>query len=123
MRNDGGKKYERNLVSRDRLANEDFGQERYVKEFGSKGEVRTVSVGLLGNKERCGCVRMVNVYDEGVVEEVHFLLLCGKFAGDRERLLGVIVERTEEWMTKWRNKGDEGRVGLLLGRSVAGVKV
>ena len=25
-----------------RLANEDFGQERYVKEFGSKGEVRQI---------------------------------------------------------------------------------
>ena len=25
-------------------------------------------------------------------------------------------------MTEWRNKGDEGSVGLLFGRSVAGVK-
>ena len=25
-------------------------------------------------------------------------------------------------MAEWRNKGDESRVGLLLGRSVAGVK-
>ena len=32
------------------------------------------------------------------------------------------IEGTEEWMAEWRNKGDEGRVGLLLGRSVAGVK-
>ena len=37
-----------------RLAKEDFGQERYVKEFGSEGVVRlrfrlrTVSAGLLG---------------------------------------------------------------------------
>ena len=30
---------------------------------------------------------------------------------------------TKKWMAEWRNKGDEGRVGLLLGRSVAGVKV
>ena len=41
-----------------RLAKDEFGQERYVKEFSSKGEVRfrlrTVSVGLLGDKERCG---------------------------------------------------------------------
>ena len=32
------------------------------------------------------------------------------------------IEGTEEWMAEWRNKGDEGRVGLLLGRSVAMVK-
>ena len=25
-------------------------------------------------------------------------------------------------MVEWRNKGDDGRVGLLLGRSVAGVE-
>ena len=33
-----------------------------------------------------------------------------------------IIEGTEELMAEWRNKGDEGRVGLLLGTSVAGVK-
>ena len=39
-----------------RLGKEEFGQERYVKEFNSKGEVRlrfrsrTVLAGLLGNK-------------------------------------------------------------------------
>ena len=46
-----------------------------------------------------------------------------KFVGDRGRLLGMIegIKGTEEWMAEWRNK-DEGRVGLLLGRSVAGVK-
>ena len=26
--------------------------------------------------------------------------------------------RTEEWMVELRNKGDEGRAGLLLSRSV-----
>ena len=31
------------------------------------------------------------------------------------------IEETEEWMAEWRNKGDEGRVCLLLARSVAGV--
>ena len=30
-----------------------------------------------------------------------------------------MIEGTEEWMTYWRNKGDEG---LMLDRSVAGVK-
>ncbi len=41
------------------LAKEDFGQDRYVKEFGSMGEVRlrfrlrTVSAGL-SDKEKCG---------------------------------------------------------------------
>ena len=64
------------------------------------------------------------LYDEGVVDVVHFLLHCGEFAGDRGRLLGMIecIEGTEEWMAEWKNKGDEGRVGLLLGRSVAGMK-
>ena len=52
---------------------------------------------------------------------MHFLLHCGEFARDRGRLLGMI-EVPEEWMEEWRNKGDEGRIGLLLGRSVAGVK-
>ena len=43
-----------------RLAKEKYGQEIHVKEFGSKGEVRlrfrlrTVSAGLLGDKERFG---------------------------------------------------------------------
>ena len=52
---------------------------------------------------------------------MHFLLHCGEFTGGRGRLLGMI-EGTEAWMTEWRNKGHEGRLGLLLGRSVAGVK-
>ena len=32
------------------------------------------------------------------------------------------IEGTEEWMAEWRNKSDEGRVSILLGRSEAGVK-
>ena len=32
------------------------------------------------------------------------------------------IEGTEKWMAEWRNIGDEGRVGVLLGRSLAGVK-
>ena len=46
---------------------------------------------------------------------MHFLLHCGEFSGDRGRLLGMIesIEGTEEWMAEWRNKDDEGRVGLL----------
>ena len=24
------------------------------------------------------------------------------------------IDGTEEWMAEWRNKGDEGRIGLLL---------
>ena len=62
--------------------------------------------------------------DVGVVKDiVHFLLHCGEFVGDRQRLLGIIEsidETAEEWMAEWRNKGDEDRLGLLLGRSVAG---
>ena len=62
--------------------------------------------------------------DGGVVENVHFLLHCGDFVGDRRRLLGMVegTDGTEEWMAEWRNKGDEGKAGLLLGRSVAGLK-
>ena len=58
MRKDRGLKWEGNLVSK--LAKEEFGQERYVKEFGGNGEVRLrlrlrmVSAGLLGGKESCG---------------------------------------------------------------------
>ena len=64
------------------------------------------------------------VCNEGVVEDVHFLLHCGEFAGDRGRLLGMIeyIEGTDEWMAEWGNKGGECRIGLLLVRSVAGVK-
>ena len=32
------------------------------------------------------------------------------------------IEATQECRAEWRNKGDEGRVGLLLGKLVAGVK-
>ena len=32
------------------------------------------------------------------------------------------IKGAEEWMAVWRNKGDEGRVRFLLGRSVAEVK-
>ena len=55
---------------------------------------------------------------------MHFLLHCGEFAGNRGRLLDMIerIEGTEEWMGQWRNKGDGGRGGLLLGRAVTGVK-
>ena len=57
--------------------------------------------------------------DEGVVEDVHFLLHCGEFFGDIGRLLGIIdgIEGTEEWMAEWRNKANEG---IVVGRSVLG---
>ena len=65
---------------------------------------------------------MINVScDEGVLEDVHFLLHCGELDGDSGRLL-VMTEGTEEWMAEWRNKGNEGGLGVLLGRSVAVVK-
>ena len=42
----------------------------------------------------------------------------------QERLLGKIegIEGTEAWTVEWRNKSEEGRVSLMLGRLVAGVK-
>ena len=94
-----------------RLAKEDFGQERYVKEFGSKRKVRQkfrlmmVSAGLLGDKARCGMFKdgKCELCDEGVVEDVvHFLLHCRKFAVDSGRLLGMIegIEGTEERMVE-----------------------
>ena len=93
-----------------RLAKEGFGQERYVKEFGTKGEVRLrfVSARLLGDKERYGICKddKCELCDEGVMEDMHFLLHCGEFASDRGRLLGMIegIEWTEEWMAEWRTK-------------------
>ena len=64
-----------------------------MKEFGSKGEVRlrfrlrTVSAGRLGDKNRWDMCKGGNCDQccEGVVEDVHFLLHCGEFAGDRGR--------------------------------------
>ena len=75
-----------------RLAKEEFGQERYVKEFGSKEEVRlrfrlkTVSVGLLWDKGRYGVCQggRFKLCDDDVVEDVHILLHWGEFAGDKE---------------------------------------
>ena len=98
-----------------RLAKEVFGQERYVKDFGSKGEarlrfrLRRVSAGLLGDKDRCGICKdgKYEPCDEGIVEDiVDFLLHCGEFVGNGGRLLGMMegIEGTEEWMAEWRNK-------------------
>ena len=69
-----------------------------MKELGITGEVRlifrlrTVPTGLLGGKERCGMCKdgKCELYDEGIVEHVHFLLHCGDFVGDKGRLLGMI---------------------------------
>ena len=77
-----------------------------------------VSARLLGYKESVVCVRMVNV---SYVIKVLWKMLCisccteERLAGDRKRLLGVIegIGGPEEWMAEWRNKGDEGRVGLF----------
>ena len=61
--------------------------------------LRTVSAGLLGVKEGCGmCMDgKCEQCDEGVADDVHFLLHCGEFSGDRGRLLGMIggIEGTE----------------------------
>ena len=69
------------------------------------------------------------MFKDGKCEPIMMVLwkiLCiscytGEFADDSERLLSIIGG-TEEWMAERRNKGDEGIVGLLLGKSVAGVK-
>ena len=49
---------------------------------------------------------------------MHFLY-CEEFACNRARL--GMIEGFEDWMAEWRNKGDEDRLDLLLGRSVAGI--
>ena len=68
--------------------------------------LRTVSAGLLGVKERCGMCKdgKCELCDEGVMDDMHFLLHCG-VVGDRGRSLGIIegIEGTEEWMAEWRN--------------------
>ena len=114
MRKDGRKKWERNRLKWYRLE-EGFGKERYVKEFGSKGEVRLkfrprkVSAGLLGDKEGVIWVRVLNV-SYVVLWKICISCCSGEFAGDRGRLLGMIdgIEGTREWVAEWRNKGDEG---------------
>ena len=47
-----------------------------------------VSVGLLGDKERCGMCKggKCELCDEGLVD---FLLHCGEFVGDRGRLTAL----------------------------------
>ena len=68
----------------------------------------TVSAGLLDGKERCGMCKdgKCEICDEGVEEDVHFLLHCGEFAGDIRRLFGMIVGigGTEEWMQNGETK-------------------
>ena len=60
-----------------------------MKEFSSKGEVRlrfrlrTVSAGLLWDKEMYGMCRCA-LCDKGVVEDVVHFLYCREFAVDRE---------------------------------------
>ena len=68
------------------------------------------------------CVRMVNVrYVMKVLWKILCISCCTVESLQVIEEVGVI-EGTEEWMAEWRNNGGEGRVGLLLGRSVAGVK-
>ena len=83
MRKDGRKKWERNLVR----------QERYVKEFGGKGEVRLrfkLSTYHHGSwvTQRCGMCEEdeCELCGEGLEDIVHFLLHCGEFVGKEENV-------------------------------------
>ena len=61
--------------------------------------------------------------DEGVEENiVYFLLHCDELLVIEEGYWVWLkaLQGTEEWLAEWRNRGDEARVGLLLGRKVAG---
>ena len=52
--------------------------------MGLRFRLRTVSAGLLGDKERCGKCKdgKYELCNEGVVEDVHFLLHCDEFSDD-----------------------------------------
>ena len=55
------------------------------------------------------------------VEDVeHFLVRCEGFRWERQDLLEKIrqMEGTQEWMDEYGRVGDEGKLALLLGRSV-----
>ena len=93
-----------------RLAKEDFGQERYVKEFCNKGEVRVKfrlrwyqrdSWVTRRDVVRVKMVDVSYICDEDVEDSVHFLLHCGELLMIAEDFEGI--EGTEEWMAEWRN--------------------
>ena len=55
------------------------------------------------------------------VEDVeHFLVRCEEFRWERQDLLEKIrqMEGTQEWIDEYGRVGDEGKMALLLGRSI-----
>ena len=72
-----------------------FGQERYVKEFGSKGKerlrfrLRMLSAGLLGDRRGVLCQDgKCELCDEGCGRYCAFLVDHEEFIGDRGRYIG-----------------------------------
>ena len=87
--------------------------------------LRTGSAGLFEDKKRCRmctddrCV----LCDSGEVEDVkHFLVRCEEFSWERQRLVERIgrMEGTQEWLEEYWRAEEEGKVALLLGRSIQG---
>ena len=87
--------------------------------------LRTGSAGLFEDKKRCRmctedrCV----LCDSGEVEEVkHFLVRCEEFRWERQRLVERIgrMEGTQEWLEEYWRAEEEGKMALLLGRSIQG---
>ena len=59
--------------------------------------------------------------NSGEVEDVeHFLVRCEEFKWERQDLLEKIrqIEGTQGWTDEYGRVGDEGKMALLLGRSV-----
>ena len=59
--------------------------------------------------------------NSGEVEDVeHFLVRCEEFRWDRQVLLEKIrqIEGTQGWIDEYGRVGGEGKMALVLGRSV-----
>ena len=111
-----------------RMVKDEAGLEEYTRSLVSQEEVRlrfrliTGSAGLFEDKKRCRmCDDERCVLCNGEVEDVeHFLVRCEEFRWDRQVLLEKIrqVEGTQGWIDEYGRVGGEGKMALLLGRSV-----
>ena len=114
-----------------RKVKEVAGLEQYTRSFVGHEELRlrfrlrTGSAGLFEDKKRCRmctedrCV----LCDSGEVEDVkHFLVRCEEFRWERQRLVERIgrMEGTQEWLEEYWRAEEEGKMALLLGRSIQG---
>ena len=111
------------------MVKDEAGLEEYTRSLVGQEELRlrfrlrTGSAGLFEDKKRC---RMCDdercvLCNSGEVEDVeHFLVRCEEFRWDRQVLLEKIrqIEGTQGWIDEYGRVGGEGKMALLLGRSV-----